>query len=315
MTRMNPFADKVFVIHKKSGPTSFDVVEAFRKATSIRRVGHAGTLDPLASGVLVLCVGAATRVVEHFVNLRKEYEFDVYLGEGTTTLDAEGEITSRAPCPDLTREDLVGAAQSFLGECVLAPPAFSAVKKNGKRMYELARAGENPRIESKKVYISSFEVTGIDLPTVRFRLRCSRGTYVRSLARDFAARFGLPSHVRNLVRTAVGPFRVEDGYPSERVFAGDVAGLEGASMSEALAFLPGIVITDNARKGLMNGRLPLRDDMVRTFGMDEQARAFRILDESGVLLAVGSRHADLPRNPLALLDSYRLLLSGGRSDR
>lgn len=311
---MNRFSDRVFVVDKKSGPTSFDVVDAFRKATGIRRVGHAGTLDPLAGGVLILCAGAATRVVEHFVNLSKWYEFDVRLGEGTATLDAEGEVTSRVPCPELSRDELEDAAKTFVGECLLDPPAYSAIKKNGKRMYELARAGETPRVEGKRVTIYSLEVTAVDLPLVRFRLHCSRGTYVRSLARDFGARFGLPAHVRDLVRTAVGHFRVEDGYPSDRIFAGDVGGLEGAVLSDALGFLPGIVITEDAKRDLANGRLPGRADVVRTLGGCENAHTLRILDESGELVAVGTRRKGLGANPLAWVDSYRMLANRGRRD-
>ena len=310
---MNRFSDRVFTVDKKSGPTSFEVVDAFRRATRVRRVGHAGTLDPLASGVLLLCAGAATRAVEHFVDLGKRYEFDVCLGEGTTTLDAEGEVTSRVPCPDLTPDQLVDVAKTFVGDCLLDPPLFSAIKRNGKRMYKLARAGQTPRIEGKKVTVYSLEVTGIDLPMVRFRLHCSRGTYVRSLARDFGARFGVPSHVRNLVRTAVGPFCVEDGYPSDRIFAGDVKDLEGAPLSDALGFLPGIVITNEAKRELMNGRLPRRAEVVRTVGVCESAKSLRILDESGQLLAVGTRRGGRGADPLACVDSYRLMVHVGRA--
>jgi tRNA pseudouridine55 synthase len=311
---MNRFSDRVFVIDKQRGPTSFEIVDAFRAATGTRRVGHAGTLDPLASGVLLLCADLATRVVEHFVNLSKWYEFDVYLGEGTSTLDAEGEVTSRAPCPDLTKEELVEAARSFTGEVLIAPPLYSAIKKNGRRMYELAREGKVPRVESKRVTVYSLEITGIDLPIVRFRLNCSRGTYVRSLARDFGARFDLPAHVRNLVRTAVGPFRVEDAYDSRRIFEGDIGDLEGAALSDALDFLPAIVINPVAKRELLRGRLPDRNDVVRTIGECENAQALRILDESEELLAVGSRQPTPARNPLACVDSYRLLVGGERQE-
>lgn len=312
---MNRFSDRVYVVDKKSGPTSFDVVEAFRKATGVRRVGHAGTLDPLAGGVLLLCAGAATRVVEHFVDLGKWYEFDVCLGEGTATLDAEGEVTSRAPCPDLTRAELEDAAGSFVGERLLDPPLYSAIKKNGKRMYELARAGQTPRIESKRVTIYAFDVTAVTLPVVRFCLHCSRGTYVRSVARDFGARFGLPCHVRNLVRTAVGPFRVEDGYSSDRIFDGDVEGLVGAALPDALAFLPGIVITEAAKRELANGALPSRNAVMRVIGDADGARTLRILDGAGGLLAVGTRRAGPGRDPSACVDSYRLLPGGGMRER
>ena len=312
---MNEFDNRVFVIDKHSGPTSFDVVDAFRTATGLRRVGHAGTLDPLARGVLILCTGAATRVVEHFVDLGKRYEFDVRLGEGTATLDAEGEVTERVPCPDLPREELLSAAAGFVGECVLDPPAYSAIKRNGKRLYELARAGETPKVEGKRVKIYSLEITAVALPVVSFRLHCSRGTYVRSLARDFGARFGLPAHIRNLVRTAVGPFRVEDGFPGPLLFERKLEGLDGIALPEALEFLPGIVVNEGARRGLMNGILPGPADVLRTVGLKGDERAIRILDEEGELLAVGTRTEGSARNRLAWVDSYRLLVDTGRSTR
>jgi len=305
---MNEFDNKIFVIDKKSGPTSFEVVEAFRDVLGLRRVGHAGTLDPLAGGVLLLCAGTATRAVEHFVDLTKWYEFDVRLGEGTATLDAEGEITSRVACPGLTREELLEATNSFVGERILEPPAYSAIKKNGRRLYELARAGEVLKVEGKKVTIHLFEITGVDLPVVGFRLCCSRGTYVRALARDFGARFGLPCHIRNLVRTAVGPFLIEDGFPSDRVFRGDVSGLKAIDLSDALGFLPAIVLNGDAKRGLMNGVIPGQADVVRTIGSPADARALRILDETGVLLAVGKRAEGPERNRLSWVDSYRLLV-------
>jgi len=312
---MNEFDNRVFVIDKHGGPTSFDVVDAFRAATGLRKVGHAGTLDPLARGVLILCSGAATRVVEHFVDLGKWYEFDVRLGEGTATLDAEGEVTERVPCPDLSREELLAAAAGFVGECVLDPPAYSAIKKNGKRLYELARAGETPKVEGKKVRIYSLEITAADLPVVSFRLNCSRGTYVRSLARDFGGRFGLPAHIRNLVRTAVGPFRVEDGFPGPLLFERKTEGLAGLTLPDALGFLPGIVVSDAARRGLMNGVLPGPADVVKIVGFKGDERAIRILDEGGGLLAVGTRTEGAARNRLAWVDSYRLLVDTGRSAR
>jgi tRNA pseudouridine55 synthase len=310
---MSDFEDRVFIINKQSGPTSFEVVEAFRAVSGLRQVGHAGTLDPLAAGVLIVCTGIATRAVEHFVNLRKCYEFEVRLGEGTSTLDAEGEVVERAPCPDLAPEALCEAARGFVGDCVLAPPAYSAIKKNGRRLYAMARAGESPVVEGKKVRIHSLEVTRVDLPVVGFRLECSRGTYVRSLAREFASRFALPAHVRNLVRTAVGPFRVEDAFPSDRIFRRDAQGLEGFDLSRALDFLPGIVINAAAGRGLLNGVLPGLSDVLRSVGASGSERALRILDEGGALLAVGTRSEGADRNRLACVDSYRLLVGGKRS--
>ena len=309
---MNDFENKLFVINKLSGPTSFDVVEAFRKVSRIRRVGHAGTLDPLAAGVLLICTGRATRAVEHFMNLSKRYEFEVRLGVGTTTLDAEGDVTSEVPCPRLETDELLKAAESFVGEYVLDPPAFSAIKKNGKRLYELARLGQTPKVEGRKVTIHEFEVVRVELPNVHFRLKCSRGTYARSLARDFGARFGLPAHILHLVRTAIGSFDVGNAFPSDRLFAGDTDGLEGRCMSDSLDFLPGIVINNNAKRALMNGVLPGERDVVKTVGLSEGASAIRILDGTGELLAVGTRSDGARSNRLAWVDSYRLFVDERR---
>lgn len=309
---MNDFQNKLFVINKVSGPTSFDVVEAFRRVSRIRKVGHAGTLDPLAEGVLLICSGRATRAVEHFMNLGKCYEFEVKLGVGTTTLDAEGEVTAEVPCPQLSEDELSNAAASFVGDYVLDPPAFSALKRNGKRLYELARAGRVPQVKGRTVTIYEFGVIKTELPAVRFRLRCSRGTYARSLARDFGAKFGLPAHILHLVRTAIGPFGIEKGFPSDRLFAGDVDGLEGNNMAEALDFLPGIVITGVAKRALMNGVPPTQNDVVKTVGDSEDPSALRILDEAGELLAVGTRSEGARRDRLAWVDSYRLFVDDRR---
>jgi tRNA pseudouridine55 synthase len=309
---MNEFDNKVFVINKQRGPTSFDIVEAFRKVSRLRRVGHTGTLDPLAEGVLVLCTGVATRTVEHFMNLGKWYEFEIVLGVGTTTLDTEGEIDAEAPCPELSTKELETAAENFLGECILEPPAYSALKKNGKRLYQLARAGETPRVEGKKVTIYQFDITSVDLPFVGCRINCSRGTYVRALARDYGARLGLPAHIRNLVRTAIGPYGVADAFSGTRIFDGDVDGLAGMELADALDFMPGIVINDSAVQALMNGALPGQTDVVRTIGLKESVPAIRILDENENLLAIGSRSEGPGRNRLAWVDSYRLLIDNRR---
>ncbi|UCH82594.1 MAG: tRNA pseudouridine(55) synthase TruB [Candidatus Latescibacterota bacterium] len=309
---MTEFADRVFVINKQPGPTSFDVVEAFRRGARIRKVGHTGTLDPLAGGVLILCSGKATRAVEHFMDLSKTYEFEIRLGVGTTTLDAEGDVTEDVACPDLNERDVRAVAESFLGECVLEPPAYSAIKRNGKRLYELARAGEVPRVEGRRVNIYAFDVKRVELPGVSCRVTCSRGTYVRSLARDFATKLGLPAHIRNLVRTAIGRFRIEEGYSSDLVVAGDLSGLQGLTIADALDFLPGFVINQTAQRGLMNGVLPGFSDVLETIGVPDDDSAIRLLDQSGQLLAIGKRGEGAARDRLKCVDSYRLFADNGR---
>jgi len=167
------------VIDKAAGPTSFDIVSAMRRATGLRKVGHAGTLDPLARGVLLVCTGLATRAVEHFMDLEKEYHFDIRLGLETATLDAEGAVVREAPVPEIALDRLRAVAASFVGDYLLTPPVFSALKSRGRRYYAMARAGEiadsTDAATPRQVKIYGFDVVSAELPIVRCVVRCSRG--------------------------------------------------------------------------------------------------------------------------------------------
>jgi tRNA pseudouridine55 synthase len=301
--------DSIYVVNKDRGPTSFEVVEAFRTASGLRKVGHAGTLDPLAEGVLLLCCGKATRAVEHLMNLDKTYEFEVKLGKETTTLDEEGAVLREAPCPVIADGDILSVADSFMGDYCLQPPAYSALKKNGRRFYTMARAGENPAAGKRLVKIYHIEVLQIELPSVHLRMRCSRGTYVRSLARDFGARLNLPAHVGRLVRTAIGSFKIGDAFPSRRIFENDLSGLAGLEVRDALGFLPGIVVNEVAKQGLLNGIRPERRNVLEAIGDVERESAIRILDEAGRLLAVGKRKKSPGDVSPSLVDSFRLFVN------
>jgi tRNA pseudouridine55 synthase len=306
---MNRFDDKVFVIDKAPGPTSFDVVGDLRRASGLRRVGHAGTLDPLAEGVLLLCTGMATRAVEHLMNLEKTYDFEIRLGVETSTLDAEGHVLREAPVPAYRSVDVQEAAASFVGDYQLVPPLFSAVKRQGRRMYEIARAGEAlPEVPPRTVRIYAFDVLAVQIPFVCCRVRCSRGTYVRSLARDLGERLGVPAHVTRLARTRVGPHTRDDAFPSDRLARGDAEGLEGFHVAEALAFLPAYVLNARSRQALLNGSLPAAEDAVRTNGTVEPDAPVRLVDEEGRLIAVGRRRAQGAHNPSFLVDSFRLFI-------
>lgn len=305
----NRFGNKVFVIDKALGPTSFDVVAALRRVSGLRRVGHAGTLDPLARGVLLVCTGTATRAVEHFMNLEKEYRFDVRLGVETTTLDQEGEVVREADVPPIALETLREVAATFVGDYLMTPPAYSALKRGGKRFSDLARAGEAAEAQPRTVRIYGFDVVGYDAPIVHCVVRCSRGTYVRSLAKDLGAKLGLPASIATLERSRIGEFRVEDAVPSDALTperADEVAGLE---LGEALSFLPGVVVSTRAKRALLFGASPLRSDVVETQGaptIGAMVGPLRIVDEDGTLLAIGTRGGDHPRDPLRVCDSFRL---------
>lgn len=305
----NRFDNRVFVIDKAPGPTSFEMVAALRRLTGIRRVGHAGTLDHLARGVLILCTGTATRAVEHFMNLEKEYRFDVRLGVETTTLDAEGEVVREAPVPPLSIDELRAAAAGFVGEYHMTPPAYSALKRGGKRMSDLARAGEPAEATPRTVTIYAFEVVSAELPIVHCVVRCSRGTYVRSLAKDLGDKLGLPASVASLTRSRIGQFRVEDAVSSECLTPERADEVRGLDLGEALSFLPAVVVSARSKRSLLFGASPLRTDVVEVVNaatIGAVVGPLRILDEEGTLLAIGARGGDHPRDPLRVCDSFRL---------
>ncbi len=306
---VNRFDNRVFVIDKAAGPTSFEIVAALRRLSGIRRVGHAGTLDHLARGVLLVCTGAATRAVEHFMNLEKEYRFDVRLGVETTTLDAEGEVVRETPVPALAIDSIRAAAATFVGEYHMTPPAYSALKRGGKRMSDLARAGAPAEAAPRTVQIYSFDVVAVELPIVGCVVRCSRGTYVRSLAKDLGDKLGLPASIASLTRSRIGAFRIEDAIPSDKLVPDGIDDVVGLDLGDALAFLPAVVVTARAKRALLFGAAPLRTDVVEVRGaatIGAVTGPLRILDEDGALLAIGSRGGDHPRDPLRVCDSFRL---------
>ncbi len=192
--------------------TSFDVVKKVRNLIKIKKVGHAGTLDPLASGLLIVCTGKMTKQIERFQGMPKEYVGQLELGKITPSYDLETEVQSYAELGDLSETDVLAATSSFIGEIDQVPPIFSAVKVEGKRAYDAARQGKQPKLDPKRITIHTFEITGIQLPYVNFRVVCSKGTYIRSLVRDFGEKLQKGAYMTELRRTAIGDFRVEDAW-------------------------------------------------------------------------------------------------------
>lgn len=202
--------DFVLPVDKAEGPTSHDVVAAARRALGVRRVGHTGTLDPFASGLLLLCVGRTTRLAEYLSNLDKGYEAEARLGAETDTLDRDGRVVSECDgWPGLTEGEIEAALTSFLGPVDQVPPQFSAKKVGGEAMHRKARRGERVELEPVRVTIHRVELRSVDLPRVRFSVRCSTGTYVRAIARDLGRALGVGAHLTALRRTSIGGFGVE----------------------------------------------------------------------------------------------------------
>ncbi len=208
---------QVLLIDKPLEWTSFQVVNKLRwhirKKFDIKKikVGHAGTLDPLATGLLIICTGKFTKKIEEYQAQVKEYTGEITLGATTPSYDLETEINETFPINHLSEELIIEATKKFTGEINQKPPIFSALKKEGKRLYELARAGETTEIKPRKITIEEFEITNINLPKVEFRVVCSKGTYIRSLAYDFGLALNSGAHLSKLRRTKIGNFKVTNG--------------------------------------------------------------------------------------------------------
>ncbi|GAB3872355.1 tRNA pseudouridine(55) synthase TruB [Hymenobacter segetis] len=210
---------EVLLLDKPLTWTSFDVVRKVKNTLRIKKIGHAGTLDPLATGLLILCTGKKTKEIDLIQAQEKEYTGTFRLGETTPSFDLETAVDMARPYAHLTDEQITAATAQFTGQIQQTPPIFSAVKIDGKRAYELARTGQEAEIKAKTVEIKAFELTRIALPEVDFRVVCSKGTYIRSLARDLGVALGCGAHLTRLVRTRIGEYRVEDAFTLDAIEA------------------------------------------------------------------------------------------------
>lgn len=201
---------QVILINKPIEWTSFDVIRKLRSLIKIQKIGHAGTLDPLASGLLIVCTGRYTKRINEYMGQEKEYTGTFTLGATTPTYDLESEPENFKDVSMLSETNIRELTNSFTGDIMQVPPIHSALKVDGKRVYKLARKGVEVELEPRKVHISEFEIERIDLPTVHFRVVCSTGTYIRSLANDFGALLGSGAYLSSLCRTRIGNFKLED---------------------------------------------------------------------------------------------------------
>src|SRR4051812_36965705 len=219
---------KVLLLDKPLHWTSFDVVKKVRILTKISKVGHAGTLDPLATGLLIVCTGKYTKKINEYMGMEKEYTGTFTLGASTPTYDLESKPENFKQFEDVTPAMIYETAKQFTGEIMQVPPIHSAIKKEGKRVYELARKGKQVVLDARPVTISLFEITNIDLPVVAFKVVCSTGTYIRSLANDFGEALGCGAYLSSLCRTRIGTFYSKDALTPEE-FEKEIHQLKNAS--------------------------------------------------------------------------------------
>lgn len=229
---MQPYLEgKVLLFDKPLEWTSFDVIRKIRNITRITKVGHAGTLDPLATGLLIVCTGKYTKKINEYMGMEKEYTGTFTLGAVTPTYDLESEPQDQKDIAHLTPEMIHAATQTFTGTIMQVPPIHSAIKQEGKPVYLAARKGVDVKLEPRPVTISQFIIEKMELPVVYFRVVCSTGTYIRSLANDFGAALGVGGYMSSLRRTRIGNFSVEDALSLE-AFEKEIRSLQPSTASE-----------------------------------------------------------------------------------
>ena len=307
----------VVVVDKPSGLTSFDVVRRVKCLFKTRRCGHTGTLDPTATGVLPICIGDATKVASFVSEGEKEYDAVVRFGEITDTQDAAGRMLETRPLGDLSEERVRKELEGFVGLVEQTPPMYSARKVDGKRLYELARAGEEVERESRQVHIDEARLTFFRPPDAGIFVRCSKGTYLRTLAHDLGQRVGCGAHLRSLKRVRVGPFGLEDSVGLDTLMAAaKEKQLEKylLPISRALDELAELRLDTTLARRVAHGHAPGPADLSRLRAPPfSRGRKVRLLDPEGRVLAVAESDG------VGTLKLLRVLVSGphdmvGRSE-
>jgi tRNA pseudouridine55 synthase len=248
--------DGILLIDKDEGESSYDVVRKVKSALAIKKVGHAGTLDPFATGLLIILIGQGTKLSPFIMSHKKTYLATLRLGAETDTLDKTGKVVRTITVPDLSAEYIRRKAGAFVGDIEQTPPVYSAVRCKGSRAYKLARRGEDVTLKKRVVSISSLQMGSIALPDICFEVECSSGTYIRSLAADFGTSLGSGGHLISLRRLASGPFNVDQAQRSRELGQQSYRALqEGViPMLTALSGMPGIEIDHTIAKGIRQGR-------------------------------------------------------------
>lgn len=270
----------IIVIDKPEGKTSHDMVYAMRRATGIKKIGHTGTLDPLATGVLPLCIGSATKAADMLTMSDKRYTAELVLGKTTDTQDVTGTVLTECEV-NLTNEEIENAVKSFIGEIEQIPPMYSAIKQNGKKLYELARKGIEVERKPRKVKIHEINILGIGGANVKIDVLCSKGTYIRTLCEDIGRKLGTGAYMNTLRRTQAGVFTIENSYTLEEIYKmAEEETLSSAVIPTDRMFpeYPQITLNEKQTKSITNG--------IRMTYKGQENQCYRLYDESGKFLCI-----------------------------
>lgn len=291
--------DGILVVDKPAGWTSHDVVAGMRKRLGIKRVGHAGTLDPAATGLLPLCVGRATRIVEYLITLPKTYQARLKLGEETDTEDATGRILETGAPAELTPDRVRSVILSFLGDSMQIPPMYAALKVDGRRLYEYAREGDEILREPRAIHIYAIDDIAVNLPYASFRVRCSKGTYIRSLCRDVGRELGVGAHLTGLRRTESASFREVDAQPLDRLMGMSRTALYDLliPMDRPLVCFEAVTVGLEAASKICHGQAVTGTDLRGIPDPWPVGHLVRIYGDDGTFLALGEAVFGRPGEP------------------
>ena len=282
--------DIIVSLNKPKGITSQDAVTKVKRILNVKKAGHTGTLDPMATGLLLVCVNKATRLASYFTDLDKNYRAVMKLGESTDTQDAQGTVTASSDMVDFGKSAISEALKAFEGRILQQPPMFSALKHKGKALYKYARKGIEIERKPREITIYSIELLKINIPYVEFRVHCSKGTYIRTLCYDIGQKLSTEAHMCELERTAIGSFRLNDSLsPDELRSASEKAELNKGiyTLNEALYWMPEFRIREEQIKAVIHGNsVTLKEsELLENYG---KGAGIRITSPDGTLLAIGS---------------------------
>jgi len=282
----------ILLVDKPYGMTSHDVIDELRKILQQKKIGHTGTLDPRATGLLVICLERATKVSQFLIDEDKTYEAQIKLGERSTTFDEEGVIKNDNPpeIPDLGESDINNVLNEFKGRITQRVPEYSAVKIDGKRLYKMARKGKKVDTPEREIEIKDIELTNLDLPRVDFRITCSKGTYIRTIANDIGKRIGCGAYLSRLRRIGSGSFRIDDALTLKEIkHYRDAGALKKFihPIEKVLSF-PSIKINEDFAPFIISGRSPQTKDIETVEGDFTEGDYISLRDHQNKILAVGT---------------------------
>lgn len=284
----------ILPVRKESGMTSHDVIYKMRKITGAKKVGHTGTLDPMASGLLLISLGRATKLTQFLTEWDKSYFAEITLGGISATLDGEGPITNGGEVPDLSESELAAILNRFTGRITQKVPAYSAVKVDGRELYKYARKGVEVETPSREVEITRLELNSFDLPQLSITVSCSKGTYIRVLADDIGREIGCGGYLSNLARQSIGPFNISGALTLEEVESrhSELNLDEAVVPIEQILDFPVISIRNQARETIKNGGIPATADIIGHSGEFASGDLISMADEMGEVLAIGKSRCD-----------------------